>query len=88
MLRGLGYRNAYMKRVDKPTKQLAVKNLPDIKKTSAISLKFLWKGKLTKSLASKTFFCCLNVFKINTIQTHLKPAKTPTGKGENTKEKK
>jgi hypothetical protein len=75
-----------MKRVDKPTNSQCG-NLLNIKKTSPVQAKVLPKGKLFKSLTSKTDFLCLYVSKLislasNQVHVHLKPVTQITDKGE------
>jgi hypothetical protein len=56
------FRKPYMKRLDKPTKQVAVEDLLNIKKSLLVPLKVLVIRKLTKCLASKTLIHCLTVY--------------------------
>jgi hypothetical protein len=79
-LRGLDYRNAYMKRLDKPTKH-GCDNLLNFQKKPDISLKMFGQSKLSECLKSKTTFLWLPVsgtektlFSGNQIfHVHLKP---------------
>jgi hypothetical protein len=75
-----------MKRLDKPTKHKR-DNLLKFKKKTAVSLKVLLKGKLSKSLTSKTSFLWLLVSWLNLMENHifrihLKPTYKITVKGE------
>jgi hypothetical protein len=81
VLRDPDYRNAYMKRLDKPTTTVSSDNLLNFKKKTAVPLKVLPKGNLPKSLTSKTAFLWLCVSGLNQTNSsknqafhiHLKP---------------
>jgi len=55
------FRKPYMKRLDKPTKQVVVENLLNIKKSLLVLTKGLINSVMAKCLASKTLFHCLTV---------------------------
>jgi hypothetical protein len=89
-LRDSDYRNAYMKRLDKPTKHDG-DNLLNFQKKPDIPLKKLTQSKLSEYLKSKTTFLWLPVsasekknFSENEIfHIHLKPRQNEiTVKGE------
>jgi hypothetical protein len=56
------FRKPYMKRLDKPTKQVVVEDLLNIKKNLLVPIKGLVKSMFTKCLATETFFHCLTVY--------------------------
>jgi len=67
--------------------------LLNIKKISTIQAKVLPKGKLIKSLTSKTHFLCLYVANLiskvsSQVHVHLKPVTQITDKGEDIQEEK
>jgi hypothetical protein len=75
-----------MKRLDKPTKHKR-DNLLNFKKKTAVPLKILPKGKLSKSLTNKISFLWLLVSWLNLMESHifhvhLKPTHKITVEGE------